>query len=210
MNQQEINSMIVRIAEDMQAVGDLCNYIEYDPNIGKIPAKFEPMWQVQELVRRVVVELQDQYQPVVDELNCAEEVLEAIHAGIPDDVLPDTHFECIGDYITAVVSAVRAINAQPQGEILAVGEAETMPGTSGFTMVCFHADKVPVGTKLYTTSPASQQVTPDWNTCLQISEVPEVDSALRKFAEGETTEDQAVCIVQAVLQAVKTLNLTQD
>ena len=55
-----------------------------------------------------------------------------------------------------------------------------------------------------------QQVTPDWNTCLQISEVPDVDSALRKFAEGETTEDQAVCIVQAVLHAVKTLGLTQD
>lgn len=30
------------------------------------------------------------------------------------------------------------------------GEAGTMPGTSGFTMACFHADKVPVGTKLYT------------------------------------------------------------
>jgi hypothetical protein len=56
----------------------------------------------------------------------------------------------------------------------------------------------------------SQEITPDWNTCLQISEVPEVDSALRKFAEGETTEDQAVCIVQSVLQAVKTLNFTQD
>ncbi len=31
-----------------------------------------------------------------------------------------------------------------------VGEAGTMPGTSGFTMACFHADKVPLGTKLYT------------------------------------------------------------
>ena len=31
-----------------------------------------------------------------------------------------------------------------------VGEAGTMPGTAGFTMACFHADKVPLGTKLYT------------------------------------------------------------
>jgi hypothetical protein len=30
-----------------------------------------------------------------------------------------------------------------------VGEAGTMPGTAGFTMACFHADKVPLGTKLY-------------------------------------------------------------
>lgn len=29
-----------------------------------------------------------------------------------------------------------------------VGEAGTMPGTSGFTMACFQADVVPVGTKL--------------------------------------------------------------
>lgn len=32
-----------------------------------------------------------------------------------------------------------------------VGEVVTMPGASRFTMACFHADKVPVGTKLYTT-----------------------------------------------------------
>ncbi len=30
-----------------------------------------------------------------------------------------------------------------------VGEAGSMPGSSGFTMACFHADKVPLGTKLY-------------------------------------------------------------
>lgn len=34
-----------------------------------------------------------------------------------------------------------------------VGEVGTMPGTSGFTMACFHADKVPLGTKLYTAPP---------------------------------------------------------
>lgn len=47
-----------------------------------------------------------------------------------------------------VAKRARAILAlRPQSE--PVGEAGTMPGTSGFTMACFHADKVPVGTKLY-------------------------------------------------------------
>ncbi len=36
-----------------------------------------------------------------------------------------------------------------------VGEAGSMPGTSGFTMACFHADKVPLGTKLYAGAPAA-------------------------------------------------------
>lgn len=38
-----------------------------------------------------------------------------------------------------------------------VGVAGTMPGTNGFTMACFHAKDVPVGTKLYivSQSPAS-------------------------------------------------------
>ena len=30
-----------------------------------------------------------------------------------------------------------------------VGTASKMPGTSGFTMACFKASEVPVGTKLY-------------------------------------------------------------
>lgn len=36
-----------------------------------------------------------------------------------------------------------------------VGEVGSMPGTAGFTMACFRADEVPVGTKLYT-HPAQQ------------------------------------------------------
>lgn len=50
-------------------------------------------------------------------------------------------------YIKAVIGALKA-TPEPVGE--PVGEAGTMPGTSGFTMACFHADKVPVGTKLFT------------------------------------------------------------
>lgn len=30
-----------------------------------------------------------------------------------------------------------------------VGTTGGMPGTTGFTMACFHADKVPIGSKLY-------------------------------------------------------------
>lgn len=30
-----------------------------------------------------------------------------------------------------------------------VGEAGSMPGTTGFTMACFYANEVPIGSKLY-------------------------------------------------------------
>ena len=30
-----------------------------------------------------------------------------------------------------------------------IGTTGGMPGTAGFTMACFHADKVPIGSKLY-------------------------------------------------------------
>lgn len=43
-----------------------------------------------------------------------------------------------------------------QGE--AVGEAGSMPGTTGFTMAAFEAEKVPIGTKLYTSQPAPVSV----------------------------------------------------
>lgn len=56
---------------------------------------------------------------------------------------------------------------------------------------------LPDGTKLFT-RPAPG--VPDWTECLRISEAPNVDEALRLFAEGETSEDQAVCIVRAVIE----------
>jgi len=53
----------------------------------------------------------------------------------------------VADEIEVVKEARRA---QPEGEApQAVGEAGPMPGTSGFTMACFKAADVPVGTKLY-------------------------------------------------------------
>lgn len=55
-----------------------------------------------------------------------------------------------------------------------VGEAGTMPGTSGFTIACFHADKVPVGTKLYTHAPVQPN-----------DAAPELLEALTKIAAIE-------------------------
>ena len=46
--------------------------------------------------------------------------------------------------------SLRAALEQPQVEQETVGEAGSMPGTDGFTMACFRASDVPVGTKLYT------------------------------------------------------------
>ncbi|ACR28665.1 hypothetical protein bglu_1g15220 [Burkholderia glumae BGR1] len=52
----------------------------------------------------------------------------------------------LSDAIAAVENA-RAGAPADAGE--AVGVADSMPGTSGFTMACFEAAKVPIGTKLY-------------------------------------------------------------
>ncbi|WP_257827943.1 hypothetical protein [Burkholderia glumae] len=58
-----------------------------------------------------------------------------------------------GDALIRLSDAIAAVeNARPvapadAGE--AVGVADSMPGTSGFTMACFEAAKVPIGTKLY-------------------------------------------------------------
>lgn len=51
----------------------------------------------------------------------------------------------------------RLAPAAPSGEAVAVGEAAVMPGTSGFTMACFKATDVPLGTKLYTHPATSSQ-----------------------------------------------------
>lgn len=42
-------------------------------------------------------------------------------------------------------------------------------------------------------------IRPNWAFCQRIAQVPDVDEALRLFAQGESTEDQAIAIVQAVL-----------
>lgn len=53
-----------------------------------------------------------------DELNCAEEVLDAITCEFSDSEFPVTDFSCIGDYITAVVNAFKerlAAQAKKEG-----------------------------------------------------------------------------------------------
>jgi len=56
--------------------------------------------------------------------------------------------------LAAYTAIKQALAAQPAAQT--VGEVGTMPGTTGFTMACFKAEDVPIGTKLYTTPPAAQ------------------------------------------------------
>ena len=58
----------------------------------------------------------------------------------------------VGEYGDA--RAAHAV-AQMQGKL--VGVADTMPGTTGFTMAVFYADQVPLGTPLYTAAPATAE-----------------------------------------------------
>ena len=48
------------------------------------------------------------------------------------------------------MNALRAALEQPQDKHEPVGEAGPMPGADGFTMACFRASDVSVGTELYT------------------------------------------------------------
>ena len=59
--------------------------------------------------------------------------------------------------IKAQRDELRATKALPAGVEREVGEASRMPGTDGFTMACFKAADVPVGTKLYATPQPSAE-----------------------------------------------------
>ena len=79
--------------------------------------------------------------------------LEALMASA-DNLSPASSIElaiAVREALPALIAAAR--RAQREGEApQAVGEAGPMPGTSGFTMACFKAADVPVGTKLYSTT----------------------------------------------------------
>lgn len=59
----------------------------------------------------------------------------------------DWHAERCEDAMNECAALRARIEAMEQQE--PIGTTGGLPGTPGFTMACFHADKVPVGTKLY-------------------------------------------------------------
>lgn len=73
----------------------------------------------------------------------------------------DKHGYIIADCQTAEDAdyILLALNLQP-APAMPVGEAGKMPGTDGFTMACFHAEDVPVGTKLYADPPQDEDLLP--------------------------------------------------
>ena len=42
----------------------------------------------------------------------------------------------------------------------------------------------------------------EWDDCLKVSELPDVDEAIKNFTE-DATEDNAVCMVRAIMRATK-------
>lgn len=65
-----------------------------------------------------------------------------------------------GQYHPATTEARQALRTAIEQALTPgepVGEVSTMPGTSGFTLACFKAQDVPVGTKIYTAPPAAPQ-----------------------------------------------------
>lgn len=87
-------------------------------------------------------------------------------------------------FATTDVSEVRPLYTAPpvkQGE--PVGYASYMPGTTGFTMVVFESNKVPVGTKLYTsTQPIAKE-------CFSAADMAEAQA--KAFREGQQSCESA-------------------
>ena len=85
---------------------------------------------------------------------------------IPQDVIEDLKgagFERVYDHSETFLQAmVKFGQLQRQRErkeqAVEVGIVGTMPATNGFTMATFDAVKVPIGTKLFITSPSAQQI----------------------------------------------------
>jgi hypothetical protein len=146
----------------------------------------------------------------------------AIPGSIPTELtrLPDIMRDCgrlvstsgNAEQILRTAATLLSVSAAPALEAPAaptpVGEAGTMPGTSGFTMACFHADKVPLGTKLYTQpmaaaprapaapSAVATQVT---ESLLQLARI--VNVAVEDW--GETKEDDSLHVIFHKEQADK-------
>lgn len=70
-------------------------------------------------------------------------------------------------HVWTLVQAAIA-SRQPEGE--AIGTVGTMPGTDGFTMACFKADDVPVGTLLYAAPPQQPEMVLDPDLYAWLSE----------------------------------------
>lgn len=114
------------------------------------------------------------------------------------------------DQVCELIRAVvRERNTHPAPQVAVVqqepvGVVGEMPGTSGFTMACFHADKVPVGSNLYT-HPAPQQkpLTDEQITagakalCKRSSEICGVNADDNWNLESEYFKDDARCVLEA-------------
>lgn len=71
-----------------------------------------------------------------------------------------------GKLMVAVCGELQSSRTPAPVGVEPVGEAGSMPGTDGFTMACFKASDVPIGTKLYTADQviAMGRVPPNWPT----------------------------------------------
>lgn len=103
----------------------------------------------------------------------------------------------------AELRRLAAVEAQAQEP---VGEAHSMPGTGGFTMACFSAATVPVGTKLYA-APVEQaaKAVPAGFVLVPVAMTPEMRTALLDYAgPGYVDEECLPRVWSAMLAAAPT------
>lgn len=84
------------------------------------------------------------------------------------------------------IPALRPVQGVP------IGEVGTMPGTSGFTMACFRADEVPVGTKIYTTPQPTQA------TQVEVTDA-EIDALCLSLTGFMTRKERDRAVARAIL-----------
>ena len=80
-------------------------------------------------------------QEIILRLEAAEKECDALRAAVRHEA------DCV-EACKAEIEALRAKITEMEKQ-KPVGTAGGMPGTTGFTMACFHADKVFIGAKLY-------------------------------------------------------------
>lgn len=126
-----------------------------------------------------------------DELNYAEEVLDAITCEFSDGEFPVTDFNCIGDYITAVVDVFKErLAAQQPATPEPVGQvSDLFPSVRNK----LHAQGLDADAPLYT-HPAPSVLDVDF----ELQELREIERAMDDFADCGETDVVDTLLLRAV------------
>lgn len=116
---------------------------------------------------------------------------EELKAAVYDAVMKAA--EAVGpDVVIKALCPNHLADFRRHAESSLVGVASSMPGTSGFTMACFEAEKVPVGSCLYSRPVMDAGEVDENSVDSLLDSVPEVAVAERLVRESDGTASKQV------------------